>query len=190
MKKPIIIFSLLFLIGCTSSVLPNETKELSDFIPGNEKIVEQKMYSTGEDFAVTHFPEDCEWEDLVKVIDGDTIEVGDKGLHVRFIGIDTPETKDEDKPVQYFGMEAYHKTQELLGDDKKVCLVADSEGDAYDMYHRKLAYIFTEEGMDVNVELLKGGFARGYLYFPFSRKEEFRALHEEAKSAKVGLWGK
>ncbi len=189
MKKIIVLIFVLLLAGCTSSVLPNKEKELSDFVLQDGKIVEQKMYSTNEDFAKEHFPADCEWEELVSVVDGDTIEVDD-GMHVRFIGIDTPETKDPDKPVQRFGMEASRRTKELLGDDEKVCLIADSEGDEYDIYHRKLAYIFTEDGVDVNRELLKGGFARGYLYFSFSRKEEFRALHEEAKKAGVGMWEK
>ncbi|MCF7905713.1 thermonuclease family protein [Candidatus Gracilibacteria bacterium] len=186
-KKYFLIF-LLFLTGCASSVLPNKEKNLSDFIPEEEKTVEQKTYSI-EDFKEAHFPDDCQWRTLDRVVDGDTIEVED-GLRVRFIGIDTPETKDEDKPIQRFGMEAYHKTKELLQESDRVCLILDEEGDTYDVYQRLLAYVFTEKEVDVNAELLKGGFARGYLYFPFSRKEEFSVYHEEAKVAKRGLWGK
>ena len=40
-----------------------------------------------------------------RVIDGDTILLNN-GEKVRLIGVDTPETKHPQKPVQYFGKEA------------------------------------------------------------------------------------
>jgi len=44
---------------------------------------------------------------LVKrVIDGDTIQFSN-GKIVRLIGVDTPETKHPNKPVEYYGKEAY-----------------------------------------------------------------------------------
>ena len=45
---------------------------------------------------------------VIRVVDGDTIVVQVKGHPetVRLIGVDTPETKDPRKPVQYFGKEA------------------------------------------------------------------------------------
>jgi Staphylococcal nuclease homologue len=42
---------------------------------------------------------------VTRVIDGDTVELS-TGEKVRLIGVDTPETKDPRKPVQYFGKEA------------------------------------------------------------------------------------
>ncbi len=48
-----------------------------------------------------------------RVIDGDTIEL-ETGHTVRYIGIDTPETKDPKKKVQCFGEEAYKKIKSLL----------------------------------------------------------------------------
>src|SRR5437867_4203028 len=45
---------------------------------------------------------------VVREVDGDTIRarVAGREERVRFIGIDTPETKDPRKPVQCFGREA------------------------------------------------------------------------------------
>ena len=40
-----------------------------------------------------------------RVIDGDTIETA-AGEDIRFIGLDTPETKHPDKGVEYYGKEA------------------------------------------------------------------------------------
>jgi endonuclease YncB( thermonuclease family) len=45
---------------------------------------------------------------VVRVVDGDTIKVriGGRVETVRLIGVDTPETVDPRKPVQYYGREA------------------------------------------------------------------------------------
>jgi endonuclease YncB( thermonuclease family) len=40
-----------------------------------------------------------------RVVDGDTLVV-ENGERVRLIGVDTPETKRPNTPVQYFGKEA------------------------------------------------------------------------------------
>ena len=53
------------------------------------------------------------WRTCIRVIDGDTI-VLDGDETVRLIGVDTPETKDPRKPVEYFGQEAYEFTKSLV----------------------------------------------------------------------------
>ncbi len=51
---------------------------------------------------------------LVKrVIDGDTIQLSN-GEQVRHIGVDTPETKHPNKPVEYFGKEASAFTKRMV----------------------------------------------------------------------------
>ena len=51
---------------------------------------------------------------LVKrVIDGDTIEL-ETGEKVRYIGINTPETVDPDKPQECFGKEASVENKRLV----------------------------------------------------------------------------
>ena len=47
------------------------------------------------------------------MIDGDTLELS-TGERVRLIGVDTPETKDPRKPVQYFGEEATAFTRRMV----------------------------------------------------------------------------
>src|SRR5687767_6587423 len=67
---------------------------------------------------------------VVRVIDGDTIEL-ENGQKVRYIGIDTPETKKPRTPVQCFGQEAYQKNKELI-EGREVLLEKDvSETDRY-----------------------------------------------------------
>src|SRR2546422_658464 len=59
----------------------------------------------------------------IRVIDGDTIEVSIAGQaeKVRLIDVDTPETVDPRKPVEFFGKEASAFTK-MLVEGKKVFL--------------------------------------------------------------------
>src|SRR3990172_11152403 len=73
------------------------------------------------------------YSQVLRVIDGDTIEVSLNGRSytVRYIGIDTPETVDPNRPVQPFGPEASLKNKELVS-GKTVRLEKDvSETDRY-----------------------------------------------------------
>jgi len=187
------IFTIFFLIfqGCTSTVLPNKEKNLADFIPQEQKKVEINFDENQEfNFVNENFPKKCEWANLIRVVDGDTIYVNyeNKNTKVRFIGIDTPEIFHPNKPVEEFGLEASKKTKELLKNKEKICLISDEIGDSYDKYDRKLSYIFTNDGTDINAELLKQGLARGYYYFPFEREDEFRFYEHIAKKSQKNIW--
>jgi len=63
---------------------------------------------------------------VTRVIDGDTIEIegGDK---VRYIGIDTPETKHPNKPVGCYGKEAEAKNKDLIEGKKEKELIKKSK---------------------------------------------------------------
>ena len=89
------------------------------------------------------------WRTCIRVVDGDTI-VLDGNERVRLIGVDTPETQDPRKPVQYFGKEAYEFTKNLV-EGKKVRLEYDQN--KKDKYDRTLAYIFLEDGTFLNVRI-------------------------------------
>jgi micrococcal nuclease len=128
-----------------------------------------------------------------RVIDGDTIGLV-SGKSVRYIGIDTPETRRNTpsgwREVQEpFGKEAKAFNEKMvLG--KRVRLEFDVQ--AKDKYQRLLAYCFVNIGgkeIFVEEELLKNGLA--YLYtFPPNIKYVDRLVValEEAKSKKVGIW--
>ena len=188
--KKIFLVLVLFLFGCQGGIPSLVNRNWSEFIPKEKQKKEiQAGLPKDFDFVKENFSKKCHWENFVRVIDGDTIVVG-KNKHVRFVGIDTPESKDERKPVQRGALEASEKTKNLLKYSKKVCLISDPIGDKIDKYGRTLAYIFTESGVDVNAELLLSGYARGYFYFPFSRRKEFEAYQQTAKNSSLGLWKK
>ncbi len=130
--------------------------------------------------------------EVVTVVDGDTIvvSVGDAEEHVRLIGIDTPETKRPDTPVECFGPEASDGTKSLLPPGTPVHLERDTE--LRDRYDRLLAYVYRAgDGLFVNFELVRTGYADAYPYRPnVAYSTEFRDAADAAKAAKVGLWGR
>ena len=127
---------------------------------------------------------------ITRVIDGDTIEVKikDKQELVRLIGINTPEVDSPYTKEECFGPEASAYVKKLL-DKKEVYLISDSNGQDRDKYNRLLRYVFLPNGLFVNVEILKNGYAYNYIYEPFEFMKQFDFWEKEAKESKIGLWG-
>ena len=124
---------------------------------------------------------------VVRVVDGDTIEVEINGTkeRVRYIGIDTPETVDPRKPVQCFGVEASKKNKELV-EGKTVRLEKDVTD--RDKYHRLLRYVLLDDAL-INETLVQQGFAKSYSYPPdIKYQDKFVAAEKKAREDKLGLW--
>ena len=129
---------------------------------------------------------------VVRVVDGDTIVVRLDGRdeRLRYIGMDTPETKKQDTPVEWMGPEATAANEALVG-GRTVVLEKDvSETDQYD---RLLRYVWLRDGdawTFVNVELVRRGFAQVATFPPDVRWTDlFLAAQRVAREAGVGLWG-
>lgn len=132
----------------------------------------------------------------IKVFDGDTIAVrldrkdsplakGSDTIHIRLIGVDTPELNHPLKPVQYFAQEATSFTTKMVS-GKRVRLEFDSE--KVDKYGRVLAYVLLPDGRMLNAEIIKHGYGFAYTKFPFRYMEEFRRYERDARSKGYGLW--
>ena len=119
---------------------------------------------------------------VVRVIDGDTIEISG-GAHVRYIGIDTPETYPEE---EIYGPEAKAKNIELV-EGKLVTLEKDVS--ETDKYGRLLRYVYVGD-VFVNGELVRLGYAEAVAYPPDTRYQwQLEQLEQQAKAAKRGIWG-
>ena len=124
---------------------------------------------------------------VVRVVDGDTIEVSIDGTtdDVRYIGVDTPETVKPGEPVQCYGPQASEFNHELV-DGRTVRLEFDAE--LRDVYGRLLAYVYAGHRF-VNEELIRGGYARTLEIEPnTSRAAELAAVETRAGEAGEGLW--
>jgi micrococcal nuclease len=127
---------------------------------------------------------------VTKIIDGDTFWVGngsEKGLKIRFIGIDAPESRRMfNKEIGYYGKEAKIYLTDLLT-NKKVRLVSDV--DPLDQYGRTLSYVYLEDGTFVNAELIRNGYAVLMTVPPNVKFAEQFSQHQlEARDKKRGLW--
>jgi micrococcal nuclease len=128
---------------------------------------------------------------ITRVIDGDTIEVKINGKQelVRLIGVNTPEVDSPYTKQECFGLEASDYAKKLL-DKKEVYLIPDKQSSDRDKYNRLLRYVFLPDGLFVDAELIKNGYAYNYLYEPFEFMKQFDFWEKEAKKNKIGLWGK
>jgi micrococcal nuclease len=125
---------------------------------------------------------------VVKVVDSDTIDVQLDGrqIRVRYIGMNTPETKHPTKGKEPCGSEASAANRRLV-EGKTVRLELDVQ--SWDRYQRLLAYVYTGEVM-INAELVRLGYAQVATYPPNVKYQDlFVRLQREAREAGRGCWG-
>lgn len=118
-----------------------------------------------------------------RVIDGDTIELAG-GERVRYVLVDAPEITNGKNAC--FGVEARQLNRELV-EGRVVDLAYGPR--CRDRYERLLANV-TIDGLDVNAELVRSGYACVLYIAPDGeqRVQEFRALERDAQAEGVGLW--
>lgn len=127
-----------------------------------------------------------------RVVDGDTIELID-GRTVRYLNIDTPETKKPGTPVQCFGLEASSFNKKLV-DGQEIEIKPDKENE--DGYGRMLRFIFLKGSNNqkveesLNAKMVNEGYARSMIIKPNTTYQNiFKDLEKEAKNKKLGIWG-
>lgn len=115
---------------------------------------------------------------VTSVIDGDTVELAD-GRHVRYLGIDTPESGE------YYAEEATARNKDLV-EGKTVELQRGSRDQ--DEYGRLLRYVYVD-GVFVNADLVAGGYATAYIFDPDNRYSQVLVqLEQYARMKELGLW--
>jgi len=133
-----------------------------------------------------------------RVTDGDTInvEVMDPPVilqghnhrgRVRLWGIDAPEShylgKNQGQPAK----DAYEFLASLLKNGEEVQIHTGVE--PVDSHDRILGRVVRKDGLDVNIEILRNGFAAMYQIYPnLDRFNEYRAAFQEAIAKKRGLF--
>jgi len=126
---------------------------------------------------------------VVDVVDGDTmvIDFGGREELVRLIGIDTPETVHPDRPVECFGPEASAFAAALLPPGVEVEVTRDVVD--RDDYGRLLGYVHRVDGLFVNEEMVRQGFAVPLRIEPNTTHfSAFVAAAQAAETDGLGLW--
>ena len=124
---------------------------------------------------------------VTQVVDGDTIYVRVDGRieKVRYIGMDTPETKHPIRGKEPGGVQATALNR-LLVMGKTVRLELDVR--ERDRYRRLLAYVYVGDLM-VNAELVRLGYAHAMTVPPnVAHASRFVSLERQAREAGRGLW--
>ena len=100
---------------------------------------------TGDEKRISRF--------FLEVVDGDTIIY--RGTHMRFIGVDTPETKNPDTGFykdQPYGKEAKEFTGLEIRKARRVTYLSDG----YDIYGRLLVHVFVD-GYPLSLKIVEAG---------------------------------
>jgi micrococcal nuclease len=128
--------------------------------------------------------------EVITVIDGDTLDVSVQGQRerIRVLGVDTPETKKKDTPIECFGPEASAFTASQFPAGTVVELRRDVE--ARDQFGRLLVTVRrVSDGFDLSIELVRQGYATVLEIKPnVAQHDELLAAQDEARDAGRGLW--
>ena len=112
---------------------------------------------------------------VINVVDGDTVDIAlalddPNTTRIRLLGVDTPETKHPQMPVQYFGPQATQFVAERVM-NSEVTVRLDPASDIRGKYGRLLAYIELPDSTDLGEQLLAHGLAYAYTQYPSSKRE-------------------
>lgn len=144
---------------------------------------------TNPDGSGTSGPVQRHWGNVVKVTDGDTLQVRIDGVgvrSVRILGIDTPEVYGG----RECGGDAASAQMALLAPvGSRVQLESDPSQADRDRYGRWLRYV-ARKRLDVGREQIRRGLARTYVYRndPFRRTREYQRTEQVAHDLLRGSW--
>ncbi|ECH8535533.1 thermonuclease family protein [Salmonella enterica subsp. enterica] len=114
---------------------------------------------------------------VIRVIDGDTIEVlqDNKPVRIRLANIDAPEKK------QAYGRWSTNQLKSLIAAQPVTVTYTQS-----DRYGRIIGRVFMTNGIEANRFMVKSGAA--WVYERYNTDDELPVLQLEAQKMKRGLW--
>ena len=127
---------------------------------------------------------------VTRLVRGDTIEVDGVGV-VRLIGIETPDGKAPREVYGAHGQQSLAFAEKTLL-DQDVRLEFDPAYQANqhkDDKEQTLAYVYTRDGLLVNSEMVKRGYAMVQATEQFRLIDDFRSYERDAMQAMRGVWG-
>ncbi len=101
-------------------------------------------------------------------------------IHVRIIGIDTPEKEE----CYYEESSAYLSKLVLSTAVELIPQPTDNK----DKYGRLLRYVH-RGNEDIGLQMIREGYARNYPWFDHPRTDEYEKAQRDAQNASSGMWG-
>ena len=169
--------------GARAVWVQDEAGEWHYYIPGAPDFVNEPFI---ERWVIDVVPAGPETARVLRVVDGDTIEVTLRGetRRVRLLLVDTPEVHGGE---ECYGPEASAYVSSLLPEGAELRLERDVT-DA-DRFSRLLRYVYLADGRMLNELLVEGGYATVYRFPSDVRHEQrLRDAEERAREAGAGLW--
>jgi len=139
---------------------------------------------------------------VLYIYDGDTLQLDIEGRRerVRLIGIDTPESYENDRAVRISrrtgkelksiiaeGKRASAFVKNLLHQGDEVTIEFDTE--RRDRYNRLLGYVYLSDGRMLNEVIIKSGYAYPLTIQPNVKyKDRFLRAFRYARNNNLGLW--
>jgi endonuclease YncB( thermonuclease family) len=114
---------------------------------------------------------------LVKVLDGDTVEVlhDGKAERIRLAQVDCPEKG------QPYGQAAKEYVLDIAA-----LRIVSVQVETVDRYGRTVGEVFLPDGSNLNKQIVEAGYA--WQYKKYSKDTKYGDLEAEARTAKLGLW--
>ena len=127
---------------------------------------------------------------VLHITDGDTVilQIDSTKEHVRLIGIDTPESKKPNTPIECFAKQASAALESLIPVGTEIRVERDVE--ERDRYGRLLGYLFrASDGLFVNYEMARTGMAVPLTFPPnVANADRFVEAGSAAQDNHIGLW--
>ncbi|MFC1708063.1 thermonuclease family protein, partial [Planctomycetota bacterium] len=136
----------------------------------------------------THAPKSAaRWHSRFNRFYPHPINIAGDHVRVRFLGAATPESGGS-KGKEFWGPEAKAHLKEML-EGRSVKLYPDSR-DLFepDAFGRALAYVERDDGLDINADVIEGGWGRVHPDYKCSRQQKLLAIEMGARNAERGMW--
>ncbi len=123
------------------------------------------------------------------ILDGDSLRVGTE--EVRLQAIDAPEMGQkcgEAGREWPCGAAARRRVTEIIGGQHVSCRAGPDE--VRDRYGRFLGFCATGDGIDVNLEMVRSGYARAFTRYIAGKPHQaaYEAAEAEARQLRRGIW--
>ncbi|AOU96660.1 hypothetical protein BI364_00250 [Acidihalobacter yilgarnensis] len=122
-----------------------------------------------------------------RVFDGDTVLLN-SGVHVRLIGLDTPELAHRQRPADPLADDARRRLEGLLARSGWT-LRLRFDVERRDHYGRTLAHAYLPDGTSVSAALLRYGLATALVVPPnLAEAACYQRAEAQARAQRAGLW--